>query len=304
MNGMISIQDIAYVHFSVPNLDRMAEFLHDFGLVPAKRTNNAHYARGAGSAPFSHVTSLGPPGFVALGLRAASLEDIQRLADAEGVDVDASQAPGGGKLVRLIDPDGLRVEVVADQAAAVPLPLVGEPSRNSVHSRSRIRSTVRIPQGPSTVVRLGHAVFTVADFRRSEEWYKSRFGFISSDEIHEQSGRAIGAFLRCDRGDEPTDHHTLFLLEGATPGFAHAAFEVEGLDDLMRGHAFLREAGRTHAWGIGRHTLGSAIADYWRDPWGHGMEHWTDGDLLVAEDGSRIASLAELECSQWGPFPA
>ncbi len=33
--------------------------------------------------------------------------------------------------------------------------------------------------------------------------------------------------MRCDRGDTPTDHHTLFLLQGPDrQDFNHAAFEV------------------------------------------------------------------------------
>ena len=35
--------------------------------------------------------------------------------------------------------------------------------------------------------------------------------------------------------------------------------------------------------------LGSQIFDYWRDPWGHTVEHWTDGDLLDAGWGSRTS---------------
>ena len=119
-------------------------------------------------------------------------------------------------------------------------------------------------------------------------------------------GLAIGAFMRCDRGDTPTDHHTLFLAQlPPGPGFNHAAFEVEGLDDLMAGHEHLKRAGRTAAWGVGRHVLGSQIFDYWKDPWGHELEHWTDGDLFAAADGSRLSTMRELLDVQWGaPFPA
>ena len=55
----------------------------------------------------------------------------------------------------------------------------------------------------------------------------------------------------------------------------------------MCGHDWLKEKGRRHEWGVGRHILGSQIFDYWRDPWGHTLEHWTDGDLLDAPWGSR-----------------
>jgi hypothetical protein len=87
------------------------------------------------------------------------------------------------------------------------------------------------------------------------------------------------------------------------PGFNHAAYEVADLDDLMRGHQRLKEAGRHAEWGVGRHILGSQVFDYWRDPWGHTLEHWTDGDLFTAADGSNIATVQDLLGVQWGPPP-
>jgi hypothetical protein len=112
---------------------------------------------------------------------------------------------------------------------------------------------------------------------------------------------AVGAFMRLDRGAQPTDHHTLFLLGTGKPAFHHAAFEVLDLDDLMAGHAHLAAKTRQPYWGVGRHLLGSQIFDYWRDPWGHTVEHWTDGDVFDASWGSHRASVEELFGVQWGP---
>jgi catechol 2,3-dioxygenase-like lactoylglutathione lyase family enzyme len=300
--SIIKIEDIAHVRFSAPNLEEMRDFLVEFGLQALPVEDDVLYARGSGSAPFLHATSLGPPSFQAIGLRAESIDDLERLAASEGKEVEDFAAPGGGKVVRMSDPDGRKVEVVAGQAQVEHRPLTAEPLRNSVHARSRLRTNVRVPKGPANVVRLGHAVFCVRDFRSAEQWYKSRFGFLTSDEVEAAPGEAIGAFLRCDRGDVPTDHHTLFLVQTPdAPSFDHAAFEVESLDDLMRGHSHLHMAKRTPAWGIGRHVLGSQIFDYWKDPWGHQVEHWTDGDLFTAEDGPHQVSLPELMGVQWGP---
>ena len=300
----IRIADISHVRFTAPDLDRMADFLADFGLKTSRGEDGTLYARGTGSSPFLHATSPGDPGFAAIGFRADSLADLQTLAAAEGVTVEDFQAPGGGKVVRLRDPDGNLVEVVAEQAAVDPLPVEAETSRNSAAAgRPRLRASVRLAGGPATVVRLGHAVLEVADFRVAEAWYKSRLGFLTSDEIEMAPGMAMGAFLRCDRGDAPTDHHTLFLLQSPRgPGFNHAAFEVASMDDLMRGHTHLKTAGRTPAWGVGRHILGSQIFDYWKDPWGHELEHWTDGDLFTAADGANKATMADLLGVQWGPL--
>ncbi|MEP1143301.1 MAG: VOC family protein [Henriciella sp.] len=303
--GIIKIEDIAHVRFSAPDLTKMQVFLTEFGLDTEMAEDGSLYARGSDGVPFNHATAQGEPDFQALGLRAESISDLEKLAASEGVSIEDLNTPGGGKCVRLTDPDGFLVEVVAGQTSHSPSAPPDEPVRNSAKSRPRQRDTIRLEPGPSHVMRLGHCVLNVSDFRRSEAWYKERFGFITSDEIEAAPNVAVGAFMRCDRGDQPTDHHTLFLAQlPQKAGFMHAAFEVANLDDLMLGHAHLKSKKRDAAWGVGRHILGSQIFDYWRDPWGHELEHWTDGDLFTAEDGSNKASVNDLLSVQWGaPSP-
>jgi catechol 2,3-dioxygenase-like lactoylglutathione lyase family enzyme len=304
--SVIKVEDIAHVRFRAPDLGRMAQYLADFGLLPAEAGADRLYVRGRGSAPFVHVTERGEPAFLAVGFRAKSLADLQTLAAATGAPVEDHDAPGGGKIVRLKDPDGHGVEVVAGHTPAAEIAIEAPPAWNSAHGRPRQSTVKRIGAGSATVMRLGHAVLNVSDFRASEAWYKELFGFLTSDEIALAPEFSLGAFMRCDRGDTPTDHHTLFLAQLPTgPGFNHAAFEVQDLDDLMRGHAHLKAAGADPEWGVGRHVLGSQVFDYWRDPWGFTLEHWTDGDLLTAADPPRKASIQDLMGVQWGmPMPS
>jgi len=301
--SLIRIEDISYVRFRAPDLTEMQAFLEQFGLEVAMADETRLFMRGQGGAPFLHATERGDAGFAAIGFRAASLDDLRTLATAEGVAIEPLDAPGGGSVVRLRDPDGHQVEVVAGQTWTEPASVEPRQPWNSVETRARLRTVKRTGQGPANVIRLGHAVLGVSDFRASEAWYKDRFGFLTSDEIAVAPEFSIGAFLRCDRGDTPTDHHTLFLLQAPTgPGFNHAAFEVADFDDLMCGHTHLKRAKCTPAWGVGRHILGSQIFDYWKDPWGHELEHWTDGDLFAAADGSRKATFQDLLGVQWGPL--
>jgi catechol 2,3-dioxygenase-like lactoylglutathione lyase family enzyme len=297
----IKIDDVAYVSFRAPDLGVMRKFLEDFGLRCFTHDDKSLFARGYGSAPFVHKTELGEPGFVELGLRARTKEDVEALAASEGVPVQSLDAPGGGICVRLVDPDGISIAVVAGQETSAAEALAPVAPWNSADAYIRRRAVKRVGAGPAHVMRLGHCVLNVSDFRKSEAWYKSRFGFITSDEIELGPEMSLGAFMRCDRGALPADHHTLFLVQlPHAVGFNHAAFEVRDFDDLMLGHDHLKQAERTPDWGVGRHILGSQVFDYWRDPWGHVVEHWTDGDLFTAEDGSRKASLADLFGVQWG----
>ncbi len=297
----IKIADIAHVRFAAPDHGTMQGFLEDFGLECTAALDGRLYARGHDGRPFLHVTETGEPAFLALGLRAACVEDLNLLAAAEGVAVADFAMPGGGSVVRLTDPDGLLVEVIAGQQNDPPRATPADPARNSAAARPRFRASVRVRRGPAHVLRLGHCVLNVADFRTSERWYKERFGFLTSDEVEAAPGLALGAFMRCDRGDLPADHHTLFLAQLPQPlGFMHAAFEVANFDDLMVGHSYLKAKKRTAVWGVGRHILGSQIFDYWKDPWGHELEHWTDGDLFTAADPTATATTADLLAVQWG----
>ncbi|MBA4210470.1 MAG: glyoxalase [Parvibaculum sp.] len=298
---MIKVTDIAYVRFRAPDLDEMEKFLLEFGMVRAERRDKALFMRGTDALPFGHVTELGEPGFIGLGFYAESVADLENLATEHGLAASGSDAPGGGKRLRFTDPNGFEVDVVAGQQKPAALPVVRRLVHNDGEARPRQGEPLRVSPGPSQVKRLGHCVINVRDFRESEAWYKSRFGLVTSDEIEIAPGAPIGAFLRCDRGPVHVDHHTLFPVGTGTPGFNHAAFEVANFDDLMAGHQLLEQSGRRHEWGVGRHILGSQIFDYWRDPWGHTVEHWTDGDLFNNETPPNIAGVDQLMGNQWGP---
>jgi len=298
---MIRVTDIAYVRFRAPDLDQMETFLGEFGMARARRSDDRLYMRGTDARPFVHVTEKGDAGFVGIGFQAESLDDLARLAAEEKAPIEDHDAPGGGKVLRLRDPDGFLVEIVAGETPSPRLPVVRHPVLNEGEARRRVGAPQRLEGGPSQVKRLGHCVINVTDFRKSEAWYKSRFGLVTSDEIELAPDMPLGAFMRCDRGAIHVDHHTLFLVGTGQPGFNHAAFEVANFDDLMAGHDHLTKAGRRHEWGVGRHLLGSQIFDYWRDPWGHTVEHWTDGDLFNNETPPNKASLADLMAAQWGP---
>jgi len=69
----------------------------------------------------------------------------------------------------------------------------------------------------------------------------------------------------------------------------------------MAGHSHRTAAGRHAQWGIGRHILSSQIYDYWLDPYGHMVEHWTDGCLFNNATPPNAADLGALLGSQWDP---
>jgi catechol 2,3-dioxygenase-like lactoylglutathione lyase family enzyme len=302
---MIKVTDLAYVRFRAPDLEQAEAFLTDFGMVRSARTATALYMRGTDPQHHLHITELGDPAFVGVGLQAASGEDLQRIAGAAGASaVEDIDEPGGGRRVRLTDPNGIALEVVHGIAA---VPALTPPVRavNVGTDRRRLGTPQVVARGPAHVKRLGHFVLLVHDFRATEAFYHSHFGLVNSDEIYlGERSQVLAAFMRCDRGPEYTDHHTFLAVGAGMVELNHVSFEVQDLDDLMTGHEHLAGRGYEHRWGVGRHVLGSQIYDYWRDPWGRVHELWTDGDLF--NDGNATGAVpVELEgpASHWGPPP-
>ena len=152
--------------------------------------------------------------------------------------------------------------------------------------------------------RLGHVVFMVNDFHETYDWYHKRLGLLISDEIvmdNEGKEATLGAFTRCNRGEEFVDHHTMFFVHAGKAEFNHAAFEVADWDGLMKSHYELKKAGYHHSFGVGKHILGSQVFDYWKDPDGFTLEHFTDGDLFNESFGSHKRSPGDLLGTLWGP---
>jgi catechol 2,3-dioxygenase-like lactoylglutathione lyase family enzyme len=297
------IRDLIYVRFSVPDLQQQKSFIEDFGLQAAI-TGNRLAARGTDAAAFIYLAEQGEPAFTGIGFEASSLAALEAIAAIDGVAVEDSDLPGGGKIARLNDPSGHRVEVVWGMTKQAPLATADRSPLNNGRATPRKGERVTLTTADAIVKRLGHCVLMVKDFRESEAWYKTRFGLITSDEIfvpQEDGEFTLGAFMRCDRGDDYVDHHTLFLIHTGKAEFNHAAFEVADWDVLMKSHYDLGRAGYKHSFGVGKHVLGSQVFDYWKDPNGFMLEHFTDGDLFNVASGSFRKPIGEMMGSLWGP---
>ena len=209
--------------------------------------------------------------------------------------------PAAAICVRLTDPSGFRVDAIWGQAPASTLSHRPPLPFNSVDAAVRINGTQRPPERAPEVIRLGHVVLELADYQETCAWYTQHFGFIPSDVQVLPDGSPVVAFMRLDLGDKPADHHTLALAQGFLPTYSHSAYEVVDADAVGMGQRVLREKGWTHAWGIGRHILGSQIFDYWQDPWGDKHEHYCDGDLFTADAPTGVHGVSREAMAQWGP---
>ena len=281
---MIKVIDLAYARFRAPDLDEMEIFLRDFGLERSARTENALYMRATDGDHHVHITELGNPAFVGPAFYADNETDLEILSQTPGAsNVEQINEPGGGKRVRIKDPDGFEVEIVHGIQILKRIPVKDSYKTNNGDDIRRKGRLVRLTSGAVQCKRVGHIVLNVTDFKASDAFYKNNFGFISSDECQNSDGETIFAFNRLDKGKEYVDHHTLLTVPADKASLGHLAFEVEDINAVYMGHEHLKSKGYHHSWGIGRHILGSQIFDYWFDPLGFRVEHWTDGDLLNDE---------------------
>src|SRR5262245_50549096 len=179
---VIRAYDLAYGRLRSPDLDKQEEFLTDFGMVRSARTKNALYMRGTDTPHHIHVTELGEPRYVGVAVHAASMEDLEKVSRVPGASgIEHLDEPGGGRRVRLTDPDGYQVEVVHGMAALSPIPVV-RPAVNSGGDKLRRKGELfRIDRGPSHIKRFGHFVIMSKNFDRTLAWYRETLGFRCSD---------------------------------------------------------------------------------------------------------------------------
>src|SRR3989441_6274517 len=193
----IKATDIAYGRLRAPDLDVMEEFLTRFGMVRAERTNTALYMRGSDPAHHIHVTEKGEPKFVGFAYYAASEDDLRRLAKAPGASaVEAIDEPGGGKRVRLTEPNGYQIEVVHGVAPVAPIEIRPRQKLNTGESPlQRAGELMRLPKGPSHVKRVGHGVLMTPRFNDTVKWFRDTLGFICSDDVYAgEKENLIGSF--------------------------------------------------------------------------------------------------------------
>jgi len=293
---------LSHLIFERPDLELAERFLTDFGLVVARESADILYMRGTGSAPYCYRVHRAPRArFVGFGLCVAKEADLIKVSQLSGAAaIEPCQYLGGGQFTHLSDPSGFVVEVVYGRAQASVLERRPPLTLNDGAEPKRVNATQRPPAKPSEIIKLGHIVLEVAEYQKTCEWYTKNFGFIPSDVQVLPDGSPLVTFMRLDLGDQPADHHTIAIAQGFTPGYSHSAYEVVDADAVGMGQRILREHGWKHAWGIGRHILGSQLFDYWQDPWGDKHEHYCDGDLFTSEKTMGVEWASAEAMAQWG----
>ncbi|KAE8405431.1 Glyoxalase/Bleomycin resistance protein/Dihydroxybiphenyl dioxygenase [Aspergillus pseudonomiae] len=304
----VHLQRLGHMRYQHPSLDEIERFMLDFGMQIAKKTEEEIWFKGYGPDPYVYYARKGPKKFLGGAFVAQSQEEFDKASKlpSAGPVQDLGDAPGGGSIVTITDPEGFPFNVVYGQTT--PATETKYPEHiilNYTDEKSRQRKFNRFETGPAAVHKLGHFGLCTQQFDTLLSFYTSTFNIVPTDLLYvekDNKRQIVTMFAHIDLGEAMSDHHSFFL--SANPQAAHVhhcSFEVHDYDTQHLGHQWLAQKGYESVWGIGRHVLGSQIFDYWWDTTGNMVEHYADGDLVNKHTPIGYVQAGSESLAVWGP---
>jgi catechol 2,3-dioxygenase-like lactoylglutathione lyase family enzyme len=269
-------------------------FYSDFGLKVAAR-ENALTVRCDGRDIDQAVLSEGSNKklqFVTFGVESGCLPEWH--TRVEKARVKLVEAPLGAEQAGLwfADPDGVLVNLREAENAPWRKATPEESMFNFGDNIQRVdQARWLTADSPASPRRLSHMLIFTSDMARSERFYTDLLGLRLSDRI-----KGMATFLNSG----PGDHHVFGLIQSTHPGLHHSSWEVTNFDQIAVGARTMQEKGHQEGWGLGRHTLGSNLFHYIRDPWGSWIEYSADMDRITE---AWTASEWEIPPAVWCPMP-
>ena len=276
--GMIT--DLRGVDLGVTDVAAQARFYAEvWRLSVVAERNGSVYLRGSGD--YHHILALHPsaePRLLCINLAAADRTAVDRLhasvrtAGAPQIDPPATVAePGGGYGFGFVDPEGFVVRVIAGDER---------------HADAR-----NLPDRPQKIT---HLVLNTPRQEEAASFWVNALGFQISD-------RSLLTFIRCN-----ADHHNLAFHPGETSTLHHIAFEMDGIDSVMRGAGRMRDAGHSIEWGLGRHGPGNNVFAYFVGPDDFVIEY--TAEIEQVSEGHRVREPREWayppgHSDLWGATP-
>ena len=273
------VNDLVYVAHAVADLAAERKFYGEtWGLTEVAEQDGKIYFAAEGS-PLPFVIRLrhdDEKKTDLIGFSADTRADVDALfaqAVAAGAKPISEPAPAvgltGGYAARFFDLDGRAIEVICEL---------------------KQRPTRALKPGEAIPVGLSHIVLHSPDVKALARFYEDALGFRLSDWIGQ-----FMIFLRCNPA-----HHRLAIMPGKA-ALNHVAFDVNSVDDLMRGLARLTRAGVKLSWGPGRHTAGKNTFTYYLTPNGNAVEYTSD--LENVDELTWVPTTFEMTpeiTDQWG----
>jgi len=248
---MLNLTHLRHISLFTPNFEEQVQFYEEiWGLDVVERDNDNIYLRGAG--PEHHI----------LHLRNSDQRGVHHIAfglvDKKAVDEAAIYLKENN--IKVVQEPGYLDEA----GKGYGLRFVDFENRCIELSAWVETNTVEWSHKHDTnPLFLNHIVFNTADIDRAVEFYTNLLGFKVSDWSEDQM-----CFLRCNK-----NHHSIAFNRAEHASVNHIAYEVNNVDELMRGIARVRSYEYKEIWGPGRHGPGDNVFCYFQDPGGFVMEY-------------------------------
>ena len=278
--------------FGVDDVAACAQYLTDYGLVPAGLTADGGRFEALDGTAIVIARHDDPTLPAPLPTRSMLRKTVYGVADAATLAAIAEELGRDRSVSRL--PDG-SIETVDDMGFVLgfqvtvrrTITLAAETVNAPGATLHRGANAVGVNEGAVIVPRsLSHVVYFVPDAARAEAFYVERLGFRCTDRLG-----GAGPFLQ---PGGTLDHHTLFLIQ--TPpfmqGVEHFTFHLGGPTELMQAGTRFVEKGYQSFWGPGRHKFGSNWFWYFNSPLGCHVEYDADMDLHDATWSARHAPMS------------
>lgn len=276
---MSRVNEIRYVGYSVTDLEAETKFYEDvWGLdrIPSDDNMVWFKTRGHDEHQVIRLKQGSVNRIDVIQLSAASRADVDALhlkVVASGCRISREphdlKSPGGGYGFRFFSPDGLQFGISSDVARG--------PSEE-------------VARWDGVPVKISHIVLHSPDHQALTQWFQDVLGFRLSDWLGD-----FMSFLRCNSA-----HHRIAILPGP-PCLNHVAYDMEGVDGMMRGIHRLRLKGFDIGWGPGRHTAGNNTFSYFVTPNGFVVEYTADLEEVDDETWQyQVHTPAPLVMDQWG----
>ncbi len=207
---------------------------------------------------------------------ASGLDRIKGNLQARSISLLDPPYKDAGDGIWFRDPDGNLVNIHIQAPNAVPQEPVPDINRPGRYDRLNARGCPTREGTPARPRRFGHMILFTPDVARQKQFYVDALGMQISDTIVDN----YAAFLRTSGS---SDHHVLGFLNSPKPGFHHASFEMGSIDEAEMAAQRLFGSGYKHAWGPGRHGVGSNYFHYFRDPWNGMHEYFFDIDYITQD---------------------